>query len=194
MFFMEISAENWKYAEVDCPVYIVLDIPSPMAEKIQGIRQKFDPERAKLPAEITLTGSCGTGLVSQGQTVREISEYLENAAKQISPIHVCFDKIDRFPNTDIYFLTLKDSPQLLQAQKIVSCCGIKFDPNPYPYRPHCTLSLRKVFQDEQTLFDLLFLPVPQESFTLEMLSVYALYDKNTCDLICKIPLGGSPGN
>ncbi len=188
---MEISAGNWNNAVVDCPVYIVLDIPSPMAEKIQDIRQKFDPERAKLPAEITLTGSCGTGLISHGQTVREISECLENAAKKLSPFNVCFDKIDRFPNTDIYFLTLKDSPELLETQKIVSACGIKFDPTPYPYCPHCTLSLRKVFQDEQQLFDMLFLPVPQETFTLDMLSVYALYEKNTCELICKMPMGNA---
>ena len=174
---------------VSAPVYIVLDIPSPMAEKIQDFRKTFDPDRAALPAEITLTGSCGTGLVSHGQTVSEIAEYLEQAAKKISPFQVCFDGVDRFPDTSIYFLTLQDSPELLRAQKIVSECGIRFEPTPYPYHPHCTLSLRKEIQDDRKLLDLFFLQVPREPFCLDMISVYALKEGNTCDILCKVPLG-----
>ena len=45
------------------PSYIVLDIPSPMAEEIRRLRSRFDAVRASLPAEITLTGSCGVGLI-----------------------------------------------------------------------------------------------------------------------------------
>ena len=48
---------------IESPAYIVLDIPSPMAEWIKLVRQRFDEERSRLPAEITLTGSCGTGLI-----------------------------------------------------------------------------------------------------------------------------------
>lgn len=184
------SANNTWNAVIDCPVYIVCDIPSPIAEKIQEFRKKFDPERAALPAEITLTGSCGTGLVSQGQTVAGITGFLEQAAKQIQPFQVCFDHVERFPDTQIYFLALKESPELLQAQKIVSECGIHFDPVAFPYHPHCTLDLRKEILDDQTLLDLFFLSFPKEPFTLDMLSAYALRDKNTCEILCKIPLGG----
>ena len=175
---------------IDSPTYIVLDIPSPMAEKIQDFRRKFDPERAALPAEITLTGSCGTGLISSGQTVSRVSALLEKATKKIAPFTVCFDRVDRFPNTDIYFLSLKDSPELSEAQKIVSWCGIKFDPVAYPFHPHCTLSLRKALQCEQKLLDLFFLDVPQEPFLLDMLSVYALHGSNVCEILCKQPLLG----
>ena len=175
---------------INCPVYIVLDVPSPFAEKIQEFRKKFDPERAALPAEITLTGSCGTGLVSYGQTVAEIAKHLEKAALKLSPFQVSFDAVERFPDTNIYFLSLKNSPELIRTQKIVSECGIKFDPVPFPYHPHCTLNLRKEMVDDQKLLDLFFLPVPQESFMIDMLSVYALRDKNSCDILYKIPLGG----
>ena len=68
---------------IDCPAYIVLDIPSPTAEWIQSVRKRFDEERSLLPAEITLTGSSGTGLIVQGQSVREISEHLDRAAEKI---------------------------------------------------------------------------------------------------------------
>ena len=178
---------DWN-STVNCPVYIVLDIPSPMAEKIQDFRRKFDPARAALPAEITLTGSCGTGLVSQGQMVSEIASHLEKAVKQLAPVNVCFDGVDRFPNTDIYFLTLKESPELLKIQKAVSECGIKFDPTPYPYHPHCTLSLRNIALKDQEILDLFFLSVPREPFTLDMLSVYALKDANSCEILYKIAL------
>ena len=176
---------------IDQPVYIVLDIPSPMAEKIRELRKKFDPERSMLPAEITLTGSCGTGLISQGESLKNITCHLEKAAKKLRPFQVSFDGVDRFPGTDIYFLTLKDSPELLRTQKIISECGIRFDPTPYPYHPHCTLSLRKPPEDEQKLFDLLFLDIPSEPFTLDMISVYELHEKNSCDLLYKLPLSDS---
>jgi 2'-5' RNA ligase len=180
--------KNWNTV-VDSPVYIVCDIPSPMAEKIQAFRKKFDPERAALPAEITLTGSCGTGLVSPGQSVAEISAHLEQAAKHIPPFELRFDGVARFPETHIYFLTLQDSPEFLRAQKIVSECGIHFEPVAFPYHPHCTLDLRKEIQDEQTLFDLFFLEVPREPFLIDMISVYALTEGKNCEILCKIPLG-----
>ena len=173
---------------IDCPVYIVMDIPSPLAEKIQDFRREFDPERAMLPAEITLTGSCGTGLVTKGQSIQEISDQLNKAAELIHPFEVRFDKVDRFPNTDIYFLSLMDSPELMHAQRIVSDCGIKFDETPYPYHPHCTLSLRKKISDGQKLFDLFFLKIPSEPFRLDMISVYAMRDADTCEILHKIAL------
>ncbi|MBQ9770828.1 MAG: 2'-5' RNA ligase family protein [Lentisphaeria bacterium] len=185
---MSPDSNTWEDRIIDSPVYIVLDVPSPVAEKIQSFREKFDPARAALPVEITLTGSCGTGLVTHGQTVREIAESLEQAAKQIHPFCVSFDSVDRFPGTDIYFLTLKDSPELQHAQKTVSGCGINFDPTPYPYHPHCTLALRKEIRDDLDLLNLFFLDVPQEPILLDMLSVYAMKDVNSCEILYKIAL------
>ena len=173
---------------IDCPVYIVLDVPSPMAEKIQSFRKEFDPERASLPVEITLTGSCGTGLVSKGQTVREISGKLEEAAKKLHPFLISFDTVDRFPDTDIFFLTLKESPELLHTQKVISECGIRFDPTPYPYNPHCTIALRKEIRDDRKLLNLFFLDVPEEPILLKNLSVYAMKDANSCEILHKIAL------
>ena len=185
---MNASPGKYDNRIVDCPVYIVMDVPSPLAEKIQEFRREFDPQRAMLPVEITLTGSCGTGLVSKGQSLRDISGKLNEAAKLIHPFHVCFDKVDRFPNTDIYFLSLKDSPELMRTQKTVSESGIKFDANPYPYHPHCTLCLRKKIPDGQKLLDLFFLKIPSEPFRLDMISVYAMKDAVSCEILHKIEL------
>ena len=51
-----MSDEFWTGA-----AYIVLNIPSPMAERIRELRAKFDPARSAMAAEITITGSSGTG-------------------------------------------------------------------------------------------------------------------------------------
>ena len=128
---------------IESPAYIVLDIPSPMAEWIKLVRQRFDEERSRLPAEITLTGSCGTGLISKGQPLREISALLDEAVKKIEPFSAEFGDVQRFENTDIYFLDVKNPEPFRNAHRIISESGIRFEPSPYPYRPHCTLKLRK---------------------------------------------------
>ena len=48
--------------------YIVLDIPSPVKEKIYEIRNYHkDTLRASLPVEITVAGSSGVGVIEPGQ-------------------------------------------------------------------------------------------------------------------------------
>lgn len=156
---------------IDCPAYIVLDIPSPTAEWIQSVRKRFDEERSLLPAEITLTGSSGTGLIVQGQSVREISELLDRAAEKIHPFYAEFGTVQRFENTDIYFLDVKDPSPFELAHEIVSSSGIGFEESPYPFRPHCTLKLRKPPATLQELLELFFLQAPKEPFLLDRLSI-----------------------
>ena len=54
---------------IEYPAYIVLDIPVPMEKRIQVLRSRFDEERAGMPAEVTLTGSCGVGTILPGQEI-----------------------------------------------------------------------------------------------------------------------------
>ncbi len=170
------------------PAYIVLDIPSPMAEWIRSVRSRFDEERSRLPAEITLTGSCGTGVISPGQSVREIAARLEEAAAKIHPFYAEFGNVQRFDNTDIYFLDVKDPAPFQEAHKIVADSGIRFEPSPFPYRPHCTLKLRKPPRSLEELLELFFLQAPKEPFRLELMSVYELPAPDSCELLYKTAL------
>ena len=170
------------------PVYIVLDIPSPMAEWIQSVRKRFDEERSLLPAEITLTGSCGTGLIEQGQSIRKIARLLDAAARKLHPFYAEFGNVQRFENTDIYFLDVKDPAPFQAEHEIVSRCGIRFEPSPYPFRPHCTLKLRKPPETVQELLELFFLQAPKVPFLLSRLSVYALPAPDSCRLLHRISL------
>ena len=173
------------------PTYIVLDVPSPMAEWIQAMRARFDEERSLLPAEITLTGSCGTGFLSPGQSFDTITACLRKAAKQIEPFYAEFGNVERFENTDIYFLNLIDDTPFFRAHEIVSNCGLRFEPSPYPFHPHCTLKLRKPPRDLQELLELFLLQAPRHPFRLDLLSLYSLPAPDACDLIYKVELGSN---
>ena len=43
--------------------FIVLDLPSPVAETVKKLRGEYDPKRVLVPAEITIAGSSGLGAV-----------------------------------------------------------------------------------------------------------------------------------
>lgn len=169
------------------PCYIVLDIPSPMAEKIRELRQHFDADRANLPAEITVTGSCGVGLVEQGQSLAFVLDEIRNIASKLKPFCAAFDHVERFSNTDIYYLTLKDPTPFVKINKLFAESRIHFLPNNFPYMPHCTLKLRST-PTEQELFELFFLNAPEEEFQIDTFSVYALQDVSHCDLIAKVEI------
>ena len=172
---------------IEYPTYIVADIPSPMAEQIQVFRSRFDAERANMPAEVTLTGSCGVGTVSPGQEVDFVIREIDRIASQFDPFEAAFSHVERFNNTDIYFLTFQNPEPFLRLHQALAASSIVFVPSPFPYMPHCTLKLRK-HPSEQELLELFFLDVPQEPFQIDMLSLYSLSDANSCELFHKAPL------
>ncbi len=175
--------------QIQDPAYIVLEIPSPMADYIRNFRAKFDTARAFMPAEITVTGSSGIGHIEPGQNVSAAAEEMNRIAREFSPFYVAFDKVERFPNTDIYFLSVKDASPFEKLQKAFAESGIRFLPSPFPYRPHCTLKLRCEPSDTE-LLELFFLEVPQEPFLLSELALYTLPNANSCRLLHKTMLKG----
>lgn len=171
------------------PSYIVLNLPSPMAEVIQSLRAKYDVRRAALPAEITLTGSSGTGLLELGQDITAVAEEMDRVAKSLSPFYAQFTKLERFPNTDIYFLTLNDDTMFNRIRLALENTSLRFQPTPYPYTAHCTLKLRSEPTDAE-LLEMLFMDVPKTPFQLSQMSLYALPDTESCELLHTVEFGG----
>ncbi|MBR2427967.1 MAG: 2'-5' RNA ligase family protein [Lentisphaeria bacterium] len=170
------------------PSYIVLNIPSPMAEVIQSLRAKYDVRRASLPAEITLTGSSGTGLIEPGQDIEMIAAEMNRVAKTLQPFTAQFSKLERFPNTDIYFLTLNDDTMFNHARLALENTAIRFQPTPYPYTAHCTLKLRSEPTDAE-LLEMFFMDVPKTPFQLSQMSLYSLPDTESCELLHTVEFG-----
>jgi len=174
----------------DMPAYIVLDIQSATAEWIRSLRARFDPERSAMPAEITVTGSSGLGHLVPGQPLADVASEIDRIAARFAPFPAAFDKVERFPGTEIYYLTLADPAPFLEIHKAFAESSIGFQESPYPFEPHCTLKLRSTPSDTE-LLELFFLDAPKEPFTLSSLSLYALPDVRTCELLHTVRLSGT---
>lgn len=175
---------------IEHPAYIVLNLPSPMAEVIRDLRAKYDFARSAMPAEITITGSCGTGLVEPGQEVARIAEEMDAVARDLVPFTVNFTKVGRFPGTNIYFLELNDDNPFEQVRQRLERSRIRFLPSPYPFHAHCTLKLRCEPSDPE-LLEMFFMDVPKTPFTLSMMSLYSLPDPAECELLHATTFSGN---
>jgi len=177
---------------VATPCYVVLEIPEPMATKIRRFRRLFDKSRAKLPIEITLTGSCGLGLISKGQDFDGIFALVDKVAAAEPPFDVAFeDKVESFNSSDTFYLGFRNTEPFKRLHKAMAESGIHFDPSPYPYTPHCTIKLRSKPKDEE-LFDLFFLKPPAGYFKLDTISVYSLTTPLSPLLLHSVKLGQKP--
>ena len=172
--------------------FIVLDLPSPVAETIRKLRGEYDPKRVLVPAEITLAGSCGLGSLLPGQETAFVAEEIRRIAESFPPFKAAFKQLETFPGSKITFLSLADEKPFLELHKAFASSRIRFRESPYPYRPHCTLILREE-NTEKDFMEKLSAEIPREEFVLEMISLYTLSSPNECELLAKVPLSGRAG-
>jgi 2'-5' RNA ligase len=153
--------------------YIVLDVPEPFASAVMAVRVRHRDEfRSSLPVEITVAGSNGVGELEADQASEDVFALLTATATKTSPIEASFGRVDRFPGTEIFFLTLENERPFHELHSRIASSPIRFKPCPFPYQPHCTLRDRTPISDEEVA-DLLAVEIPG-SFVLETLSVYAM--------------------
>jgi 2'-5' RNA ligase len=169
--------------------YICLDLPDPQAQLVLTIRKRQQDEfRAALPAEITVAGSSGIGVIKAGQNPAFVFSTLQNIAARTKPITASFGRVLRFPRTDIFVLTLQDETPFREIHQRIATSGISFEPNPFPFQPHCTLRSRSPVTPEEEA-ELLSFTVPGV-FTLDTLSVYML-ESLPMTLLYRVKLTGS---
>lgn len=155
--------------------YICLDIPEPQAQWVLDIRkQQKDEFCATLPAEITIAGSSGVGVIKADQEPDLVFSIIEQIATQTAPIRACFRSVIRFPRTDIFVLTLEDEASLRSLHQRIITSAIRFETNRFPFQPHCTLRSRSPVSPEEAAHLLSLSPSSLGSFTLDTLSVYTL--------------------
>ena len=153
--------------------FLCLDLPNPVADQVLGIRRTHgDAFRAALPAEITVAGSGGLGVVAPGQDPHAVFAALDRVAAVTPPIAATFGPVIRFPQTDIFVLTLVDETPFRVLQQRLAASGIRFRPSPFPFTPHCTLRSHSPVSQAEAC-GLLSLRIT-ERFVLDTLSVYAL--------------------
>ncbi|HZY44484.1 MAG TPA: 2'-5' RNA ligase family protein, partial [Anaerolineae bacterium] len=121
----------------DFDTYVVLDVPMPVAAQVMAVRERHRDEfRASLPVEITVVGSSGIGVFDPTQDSAVAFATLDYMAAEIVPIHASFGKVIRFPDTDIFVLTLNDERPFRALHERIAKSGLRFLPNSFPYKPH----------------------------------------------------------
>jgi 2'-5' RNA ligase len=125
-----------------------------------------------MPDEITVVGSSGVGCIAQDQDPDELFKVIDEIAASTSPITVSFDKVHRFPGTDIVVMKLKDEALVHSLHQKFTDSGLKFQDSKFPYMPHCTLRSESPLKDEE-MPKLSKLKI-ESSFTLSTLSVYTM--------------------
>lgn len=159
----------------DADTYAVLDLPEPVASKVMAIRRKHrDAFRSALPAEITVAGSGGVGCFMADEEPEHVWDVLGQIAASTSPIKTAMGEVVRFPGTNIFVCRPDPDDEIRAMHERIAGSSIRFQPNRFPYTPHCTLRSRSPVSDDEAA-SLLAERIP-DRFTLDQLSVYRLTD------------------
>lgn len=155
------------------PTYIVLELPSGVGFKVSELRARYDQDTARLPSEITIAGSSGLGTLSADQNPEEAIEVIQGIARQHLPFYSAFVSMERFPGTQIFWLKPRERDPFDALQRALVAAGLRFNPNPFPFNPHCTISAKSSLSEVQAQ-ELLTLTIPSDEFLLTELCLYQL--------------------
>jgi 2'-5' RNA ligase len=155
--------------------YVVLDMPAAQwTRQVMALRQRYDPDRAKIPVEITIIGSSGIGALENDQDPNETFKIIDELASRIDPIIFQFEKIASFPGTNLFYFAPSDPAPFISLQQAIVATGLKFKASPYPYTPHCTIVDLREDRSVNSRNEILSLPVPTELITLDEIKLYSL--------------------
>jgi 2'-5' RNA ligase len=122
-------------------VYAVLDLSGPAAAAVRSIRAQFSYDYfGAMPVEITVAGSGGIGSPTARDDPRPLFSALDEIVNSTGAIHGRLNHTHRFPDTDIFVAQPADPRPVVALHERIATCGIEFDPSPFPFVPHCTLT------------------------------------------------------
>lgn len=158
------------------PTYIVLDVPPPVSDYVKALRRRFDPERADVPVEITITGSSGLGTVVQDQNPITVFRTVSEIASKFTPFQTYFLRVKKFRGTGITYFELENPLNFIQIHNAFASSPIKFNINQFPFTPHCTIRLKRGIRIKEIREAILTAP-PEYEFFLSSMSVYTYEDE-----------------
>jgi len=123
------------------PTYVILPIKEPVAAQIRRIREQY-AYPLEIPVEVTVAGSSGIGVVDPGQDPKLVIQELEAIAAEIAPFTTDFGPVCSFPNTSVFWFSLRDEKPFHQLHTRLKASKIEFQESLFPYQPHCTIQGR----------------------------------------------------
>jgi hypothetical protein len=151
------------------PAFIVLEIPLPVRDAVQAMRDLLATPTTRLPVEITVAGSSGIGPILPGTNKQETEACLKSVVPKIKPFPVRFHEIRRFPNTNIFYLAPHDRRPFDHIHAAIKTSRIKFGSGP--------------MNDRASAEDILKLSFPEDDFLIDTLSIYEF---DPCAVACHL--------
>ncbi|MGG4019560.1 2'-5' RNA ligase family protein [Priestia megaterium] len=172
--------------------YIVLELPMKIHEQVMSIKMTFnDPIEMVTPADITVAGSSGVGLLNPAQEPHAVYSILDNIALKIKPIKTSFLEVTRFPSTNIFFFSFEDETPFHDLHRKIADSNIRFSKSEFPFKPHVTLCTSSSITEAE-IKKLLAIKLDEE-FMIDTLSVCSLEVSNNKmkdHLLYKVKLNG----
>jgi quinol monooxygenase YgiN len=169
--FAPVGAYAWR--PLPPSTYVVLDIPPPFADAVLEHRRRYgDASRWSFPADTTVSGSSGTGPLSIDQELEEVTRVIGRIARETRPIRARFGPVRRFEGSDVFYLSFEDEAPLRGLHERIARSGLRFEPSPFPFTPHCTIRTSAPSSDDD-LRELERIRIDGE-FVLDTLSLYEL--------------------
>jgi 2'-5' RNA ligase len=181
-----------KEMKTEFPAYVVAEVPAPVSEAIQQIRDNLATPLAKLPVEITLGGSSGVGPIPPGSDLNKIRERMDQVFTVIQPQRVAFSGIEAFPGGSVIYLAIAERSPFDAIHQLLRKSEIEFSESPFPYTPHCSLRIGEGLGEEE-IARICGLGFPDESFEIRDISLYSLEpDTWDCALLHRVRLIAEP--
>ena len=123
------------------PTYVCLDLPDPQASAIMALRRQYCLRLRDFPPEVTIAGSSGVGAIRRELYWDRVEPKLLKFSREAPPVRASFGGIVRFPDTDIFCLSMGDPMPFTAIHERLLHAGISFEPSQFPFFPHCTVRM-----------------------------------------------------
>jgi len=170
------------------PTYICLDVPEPQASQVLELRERYCERLGRFPVELTIAGSSGIGAIRPQLDPRDVEARLCKVCQETAPISAQFGAVVRFPDTDIFCLSLADPMPFEAIHDALKQAGVRFEPSRFPFFPHCTLRMAGPLAPG-AVNELFAVRLPG-SFTLASMSLYQREPDDTIRKVWAQPLAG----
>lgn len=170
-------------------IFILAELPGPIAEQIRVINERFDPKLARSkPPHITLTGSSGAGPIPPSVTTTELRAAVEPVTRTTPPLTLSFQPPQRFMQTNIIVLPIDPHGPIRVLHDRLVTSGLPFTRSRYTFSPHATLSLYPS-RDPESLRALLEVRI-SEPFVINAIQLYHTREPQPSRKLLELQLTG----
>ncbi len=152
------------------PTYICLDVPEPQAGVVLAVRERHCERLRGFPVEVTMAGSSGIGAIRAQLDWADVEARLTEFCAATRPIEAEFGAVVRFPDTDIFCLSMADPIPFEAVHDALKNTRVRFEPSRFPFFPHCTLRMLGPL-GPSAVSELFALRVPGR-FVMDRMSLY----------------------